>query len=182
MLFENDYRFNGKYATLLKKYARDKAASSSPDSNQVWLLADGNGKMVPCSLFPTLIFGLIFTAGLGFFYSRKIEEKGDKSDSVNTLSSTWKTSAERARPLYRLMILSDKTLNLSSDERIRKAFLDCPVEDETKELEYFLSYSKGGLQILEEKLGKLTSIESVNNAIQEFVVGNADSLNVLQDN
>ena len=82
---------------------------------------------------------------------------------ANILASAWKNRQVDFVYLYRLMILTDKELNISKDERVKKACSDIPESQEENEFNYFLQFAYGGLIELDRMLSEIHDYTGLSN-------------------
>lgn len=152
-IFSGDKSIYGKYAEIIKKYSR----SSDTDAPE-WKLSNGENQAETVKIFNTYIDCLYAGAVLGLAKGKKIKESiqtQDKKIRANILASAWKNRQVDFIYLYRLMILTDKELNLSKDERVKKACTDIPESQEENEFNYFLQFAYGGLMELDKELSEI---------------------------
>ena len=105
-------------------------------------------------------------AAIGLAKGIKIKESvptQDKKMRANILASAWKNRQVDFMYLYRLMILTDKELNMTKDERVKKACSDIPESQEENEFNYFLQFAYGGLVELDKILGEIHDYTGLSN-------------------
>jgi hypothetical protein len=161
--------FFGKYAQLIKKYSQSKQGDSSVD----WIISDGEGKTGPAHLFSTYYSCLYAAAVLGLLEQRKIQPAADSIDrsaqKADVFADMIVSHHDQLVYLYKLMVLTDPEIQLSNDERVRKAFTSVPKEKETIEMDYFKEYIYGGLEIIDDLFGKASSYEDISNAVSRMI-------------
>lgn len=160
-IFSGDKSIYGKYAAIIKKYSR----SSDTDAEE-WKLSNGDDAGKPAKIFGTYIDCLYAGAAIGLAKGLKIKESIsslDKKMRANILASAWKNRQVDFMYLYRLMILTDKELKITKDERVKKACSDIPESQEDNEFNYFLQFAYGGLVELDKMLGEIHDYTGLSN-------------------
>ncbi|MCI6215606.1 MAG: hypothetical protein MR659_00750 [Mollicutes bacterium] len=160
-IFSGDKSIYGKYATIIKKYSR----SNDPDAEE-WKLSNGEDSAKSVKIFGTYVDCLYAAAAIGLSKSIKIKESSsslDKKIRANILASAWKTRQVDFTYLYRLMILTDKDLNMTKDERVKKACSDTLDGQEENEFNYFLQFAYGGLIELDKTLSEIHDYTGLSN-------------------
>ena len=160
-IFSGDKSIYGRYAQIIKKYSR----SNDTDAEE-WKLSNGEDSATPAKIFNTYIDCLYAGAAIGLAKGIKIKDNAltqDKKMRANILASAWKNRQVDFIYLYRLMILTDKELNISKDERVKKACSDIPESQEENEFNYFLQFAYGGLIELDKMLGEIHDYTGLSN-------------------
>lgn len=162
-LFNEDRQIFGPYAAILRKYctSRDK----DPNSPE-WKISNGEDSGKPAKLFDAYIDCLYAAATIAL--AKKIKRKdpltpAEKKDHVNILAGAWKNRTTDFLYLYRLMILVDPDLELSKDERVKKAFTDVPDANTDHEFNFFLQYAYAGLEELDRLLTEVKTYTDLSN-------------------
>lgn len=160
-IFSGDKSIYGKYAQIIKKYSR----SNDTDAEE-WKLSNGENAASQAKIFNTYIDCLYAGAAIGLAKNLRIKEQvpnQDKKMRANILASAWKNRQVDFMYLYRLMILTDKELNISKDERVKKACSDIPESQEENEFNYFLQFAYGGLIELDRILSEIHDYTGLSN-------------------
>lgn len=160
-IFSGDKSIYGRYAQIIKKYSR----SNDTDAEE-WKLSNGEDAASLAKIFNTYIDCLYAGAAIGLAKGIKIKESvptQDKKMRANILASAWKNRQVDFMYLYRLMILTDKELNMTKDERVKKACSDIPESQEENEFNYFLQFAYGGLVELDKILGEIHDYTGLSN-------------------
>ena len=160
-IFSGDKSIYGKYAQIIKKYSR----SNDTDAEE-WKLSNGENAASLAKIFNTYIDCLYAGAAIGLAKNLRIKEQvltQDKKMRANILASAWKNRQIDFMYLYRLMILTDKELNISKDERVKKACSDIPESQEENEFNYFLQFAYGGLIELDRMLSEIHDYTGLSN-------------------
>lgn len=160
-IFSGDKSIYGRYAAIIKKYSR----SSDTDADE-WKLSNGEDTAKPAKIFATYVDCLYAAAAIGLAKGLKIKDtssSNDKKMRANILAAAWKNRQVDFMYLYRLMILTDEELNLSKDERVKKACTDIPENQEEFEFNYFLQFAYGGLVELDKMLGDISDYTGLSN-------------------
>lgn len=130
-MFEREYTFRGKHAKYVKDLVdKDKA-----------------------ELFNRNIDVYILAPIIGFLYGRK--GKKDTSNDTTTKIFTEQLLKEQTtlKFIYRLiMLLDESNTNLSSEDKINRAFRESNEDKLKKNMEIYDSYVLGGVEHLHEKL------------------------------
>ena len=165
-IFSGDKSIYGKYASIIKKYSRTNDADA-----EEWKLSNGEDSSQPVKLFGTYVDCLYAGAAIGLSKGLKIKESSstiDKKMRANILASAWKNRQVDFIYLYRLMILTDKDLPLSKDERVKKACTDIPESQEDNEFNYFLQFAYGGLIELDKMLSDIQDYTGISNYVSSL--------------
>lgn len=167
-LFNEDYAVYGKYAVIIIKYSGNgsaEAAAAKKDSSSPkhWIISNGQDGFEQHKLFSTYIDCLYTAAAIGFALHRKVVDTGtlNRSDRANILLSAWQRRSNEFMRLWQLMILTDKDLQISKDERLRKAFDEVPDDKASDEMNYFMQFVYGGLEEMDEKLSDVSSYKEL---------------------
>jgi len=137
-MFNTDYRFSGKHATYIKFL------------NEYTKNLDKNAKVA--GLLPIAVDVYMVAPLIGVSYDRQAPVDTESNDSINILASQMVNRKDKFDSIYRLVLLADKSTDLTDDEKISRAFKDD--EDKTKtekNLALFNAYARGGIEWLYEK-------------------------------
>ena len=162
-LFDEDRLIFGPYAVILRKYCKSgERDSNSPE----WKISSGEDSGKPVKLFDAYIDCLYAAATIAL--AKRIKRKdplapAEKKDHVSILASAWKNRVTDFIYLYRLMILVDPDLELSKDERVKKAFSVVPDENTDHEFNFFLQYAYAGLEELDRLLTEVKTYTELAN-------------------
>jgi hypothetical protein len=136
-MFTTNYRFTGKHATYVKflnAYTKnlDKTAEVA-------------------GVFAYAIDVYMIAPLIGVAYNRRSPVDTNTTDSINILESQFLSRQDKLENVYRLIMLSEKSSDLSTDDRIERAFKD----DEAPEkiithMDLFHQYMRGGIEWLYE--------------------------------
>lgn len=160
-MFENDYTFIGKHATYLKFLAKKNARDDQDPSNPT-----------SAKLFERYIDVYMNAAIWGLLYSRTAERDTISDSRAHIYADAYANERENCIFLYRMAMLLDKTIEMTPEERIDRAFrLDTQPEkaEELKQcLELFHDYVRGGLEIMFEQFtdGCTTSDDYLNKTYE----------------
>lgn len=136
-MFENDYTINGKHATYLKYIAKSKDNMNSP------------------YIFERYIDVYMNAAIFGLLYGRTVKKDNKSKDRARIYADAFARERENCTFLYRLVMILDKTVPMSPEERVDRAFRDDADENATdkfnQNMELFNSYVLGGIEVLYEK-------------------------------
>lgn len=139
-MFENDYTINGKHATYLKHIAKDKNNPSKP------------------YIFERYIDVYMNAAVLGFLYGRHVAKDNTSQDRARIYADAFSNEKRQCDFIYRLIMLLDKTEELSQKEQLDRAFrndtqlkTDEDKGKHQKNMNLFHSYILGGIEILYEQ-------------------------------
>lgn len=161
-MFSDDLSIYGEYARIIKKYTKTNDGDAD-----TWLLTNGIDAATSCKIFGTYVDCLYCAAALGLAKKTKIVEKpsSDKKMRANILAAAWKNRQRDFNYLYILMVLVDPDLQLTKDERVKKAFSEVPDSIADAEMDFFLQYAYGGLVELDKMLSDVTSYTELTNKI-----------------
>ena len=106
-MFENDYTINGKHATYLKFLAKKNARDDqSPDNPTA------------ARLFERYIDVYMNAAVFGLLYNRTAKRDNSSDDRARVYADAFANERENCIFLYRMVMLLDKTIELSPEERV----------------------------------------------------------------
>lgn len=110
-MFENDYTINGKHATYLKFLAKKNSKDDQSAEEK------GGSK-----LFERYIDVYMNAAIWGLLYSRTAKRDTGSEDRARIYADAFAKERENCVFLYRMVMLLDKTTNLSPEDRVDRAF------------------------------------------------------------
>lgn len=142
-MFENDYTLTGKHATYLKYLA----AKNTRDESE-------NPGSASASIFERYIDVYMNAIIWGLLYSRIAKRDTSSDDRARIYADAFANERDNCVFLYRLTMLLDKTIELSSSERVDRAFRH-DTQPDMKEfyktnMELFHDYVRGGIELLYE--------------------------------
>lgn len=144
-MFENDYTLTGKHATYLKFLAVKNAKDDDPD----YLVASS------ARLFERYIDVYINAAVWGLLYSRTAKRDTTSDDRARIYADAFANERDNCVFLYRMVMLLDKTKDISPEERIDRAFRydtqPDKVEAFKENMELFNDYVRGGIEAMYEQ-------------------------------
>lgn len=159
-MFNKPYEVKGKHATYIRFL---NAYTKNVDK-------DKNTKVA--GLFSVAVDVYIIAPLIGASYNRRspvdiISE--NRQDSLTIFGDAIISRQKQLEDIYRLIMLSEKSGNLSNDERVERAFRDDDNADKLAEnMELFHEYMRGGVEWLyEQTLNGL----SVATATQDDYLG-----------
>jgi hypothetical protein len=142
-MFENDYTLNGKHATYLK-YLANKNSKDDVESS-------GSSAMI----FERYIDVYMNSVVWGLLYGRVVKRDTSSEDRARIYADAFANERENCIFLYRMAMLLDKTTELSSTERVDRAFRYDTQVDKAEELksnlDLFHGYVRGGIELLYEQ-------------------------------
>jgi len=143
-MFENDYTINGKHATYLKFLAKKNSRDDqSPDNPAA------------ANLFERYIDVYMNAAVFGLLYNRAAKRDNSSDDRARVYADAFANERENCIFLYRMVMLLDKTTDLTSEERVDRAFRYDSLPDKADEfrecMELFHDYVRGGIEVLYEQ-------------------------------
>ena len=164
-LFENDYTINGEHATrlkfLAKKNTRDDNESDDPQAAKI---------------FERYIDVYMNAAVWGIRYRHKADIR-PSNDRARIYADAFNRERENCIFLYRLVMLLDDSKNLTTIERVDRAFrydtLPDKAEELKKNLELFHYYVRGGIDKMYEQFtegcqSREDYLEKTFNVMTEF--------------
>ena len=143
-MFENDYAITGRHATYLKYLAKKNARDDSePDSPTA------------ARLFDRYIDVYMNAAVFGLLYNRTAKRDTSSDDRARIYADAFANERDNCVFLYRLVMLLDKTTELTTEERIDRAFRydTQPDKDEAlrQSMDLFHDYVRGGIEVMYEQ-------------------------------
>ena len=161
MMFENDYALTGKHATYLK-YLAVKNSKDDPDSE-----VKSSAK-----IFERYIDVYMNAAIWGLLYNRIADKDTSSDDRARIYADAFSRERDNCVFIYRMIMILDKTKELSTDERINRAFRYDSQPEKEKEfqnnMELFNAYVRGGIEVLFEQFtdGCVTRDDYMNKTYQ----------------
>ena len=129
-MFENDYTINGKHATYLKFLAKKNARDDqSPDNPTA------------ARLFERYIDVYMNAAVFGLLYNRTAKRDNSSDDRARVYADAFANERENCIFLYRMVMLLDKTIELSPEERVDRAFRYDTLPEKAEEFRRIWSFS-----------------------------------------
>lgn len=143
-MFENDYTIYGKHATYLKFLAKKNVRDdSSPDNPTA------------ARLFERYIDVYMNAAVWGLLYSRTAERDNTSDDRARVYADAFANERDNCIFLYRMVMLLDKTIELTPEERVDRAFRYDTMPEKADELKInlalFHDYVRGGIEVMYEQ-------------------------------
>lgn len=142
-MFENDYTIYGKHATYLKFLAKKNARDDSGPDNPT-----------AARLFERYIDVYMNGAVWGLLYSRTAERDTTSDDRARVYADAFANERDNCIFLYRMVMLLDKTTELTPEERVDRAFrydtMPEKAEEVKKNLALFHDYVRGGIEVMYE--------------------------------
>ena len=169
-MFNKDYRVLGKHATYIRFL------------NAYTQNLDKEAKVA--GIFAIAVDVYMVAPLIGAAYNRKAPVDTESKDDLNILASQIVTRQKPLDDIYRLVMLSEKSTNLSDDDRIERAFKT----DENPELleanlELFHQYMRGGVEWLYEHVTEGGNLqEDYLDKIREIVTLYANDFEISQEN
>lgn len=151
-MFEHDYTITGIHATYLKFLAKDK--ENNPYIFDRYIDVYMNA----------VIFGLL--------YGRTANKDTESKDRARIYADAFATERENCTFLYRLVMILDKTISISPEGRVDRAFRydsdEKLIDKFNKNMELFNSYVLGGIEVLYEKFKDsfTTTDDSITHAYE----------------
>jgi hypothetical protein len=165
-MFNKDYRFVGKHARYVK-FLNAYTRNLDKDANVAGILAIA----VDVYLIAPLI---------GAAYNLRSPIDTESDESLNILASQIVQRQAQFDSVYRLVMLSEKSINLSPDERIERAFkVDEDIEKTNANMDLFHQYVRGGIEWLYEHINEgATTQDDYLEKIKELVNLYAEDFNI----
>jgi hypothetical protein len=139
-MFDRNYLLYGKhakYVRFLNAYTRnlDKSANVA-------------------GIFPFAVDVILVAPLIGVAYNLRSPVDNDINETLSVMSDQFITRQTQFENIYRLVMLSEKSIgNLSSEDRINRAFRDDEEPEKLEEnMELFYQYMRGGIEWLYEKI------------------------------
>lgn len=143
-MFENDYSLTGKHATYLK-FLAVKNAKDDPESATV----------SSARIFERYIDVYMNAAVWGLLYSRTAKKDTTSDDKARVYADAFANERENCVFLYRILMLLDKTVDISPEERVDRSFrYDTQPDKEgafRENMELFNDYVRGGIELMYEQ-------------------------------
>ena len=161
-MFENDYTLYGKHATYIKVLA----AKNAKDENESTIASAG--------IFERYIDVYMNGAVWGLLYSKTAKKDSSSSDRARIYADAFATERENCVFLYRLVMLLDKASDITSEERVDRAFRYDSQPEKAQEfknnMELFNDYVRGGIELMYEHFTDgCTTREDYLNKIYEVM-------------
>lgn len=143
-MFENDYTINGKHATYLKFLAKKNTKDDDAPDNPT-----------AAKLFDRYIDVYMNAAVFGLLYSRTAKRDTGSDDRARVYADAFANERDNCVFLYRMVMLLDKTIDLTAEERIDRAFrydsLPEKADEFKQSMELFNDYVRGGIEVMYEQ-------------------------------
>jgi len=143
-MFENDYTITGKHATYLKYLAIKNSKE-----------AVGEEVNFSARIFERYIDVYMNAAIWGLLYSRTSKRDSSSDDRARIYADAFANERENCVFLYRMVMLLDKSVELTPEERVDRAFrYDTQPEKEDlfkQNMELFNDYVRGGIELMYER-------------------------------
>ena len=137
-MFNGDFELKGKHATYIRFL--------SATTNRLDKTAKAAG------IINTAVDIYAFAPLIGLAYNKKAAEDNSSNDTYNILASQIINHQADLDFAFRLVMLADNSMGLSSDDKIDRAFRqDEQPEKSVENLELFHQYMRGGLEWLYEQ-------------------------------
>lgn len=137
-MFNNDYELKGKYASYIRFL--------SATTNRLDKTAKAAG------IINTAVDIYTIVPLIGLAYNKKASEDNSSNDTYSILASQIINHQADLDFAFRLVMLADNSTELSSDEKIDRAFRqDEQPEKLAENLDLFHKYMRGGLEWLYEQ-------------------------------
>lgn len=161
-MFERDYTITGKHATYLKFLA---VKNSKDDEDAVTTSA---------RIFERYIDVYMNGAIWGLLYSKTAPKDTTSDDRARIYADAYAKERDNCIFLYRMVMLLDKSVDLTTEERLNRAFRYDSQPDKadklTENMELFHSYIRGGIELMYEQFTDgCTSREDYLEKIYEVV-------------
>ncbi len=143
-MFENDYTITGKHATYLKFLA----VKNAKDDN-------GTEEVRTARLFERYIDVYMNAAIWGLLYSRTAKRDTESDDRARVYADAFANERDNCVFLYRMVMLLDKSTELSPEERVDRAFRYDTLPEKAdafkQNMELFHDYVRGGIELMYEQ-------------------------------
>lgn len=160
-MFENDYALTGIHATYLKFLA----VKNSKDDPETEVKSSAK-------IFERYIDVYMNAAIWGLLYGRVAKKDTSSDDRARIYADAFNRERDNCIFLYRMVMILDKTTDLSTEDRINRAFrYDSQpekIEEFHNNMELFNAYIRGGLEIMFEQFtdGCITRDDYLNKTYQ----------------
>ncbi len=142
-MFERDYTITGKHATYLKFLA----VKNSKD--------DEDAMTASARIFERYIDVYMNGAIWGLLYSKTAPRDTTSDDRARIYADAYAKERDNCVFLYRMVMLLDKSVELTTEERLNRAFRYDSQPDKVDVLadnmELFHSYVRGGIELMYEQ-------------------------------
>lgn len=142
-MFNKDYSIKGKYADYMRTLIPSSESQNSKKSAKVF----DYGYQV---LFLAPLIGVAYDLGL------EVDETDNMDFTVKAIQMI--RNKDRFEEIYRMVLLAERSLKLSPDERVDYVFR--PSDDEKEKAdELFNAYTRGGIEWLYNNIAKGSGTE-----------------------
>lgn len=143
-MFENDYSITGKHATYLKFLAKKNSKDDDSPDNPI-----------AAKLFDRYIDVYMNAAVFGLLYARTAKRDTGSDDRARVYADAFANERDNCVFLYRMVMLLDKSIELTPEERVDRAFRYDALPEKTEEfkqnMELFNDYVRGGIEVMYEQ-------------------------------
>lgn len=143
-MFEKDYTIYGKHATYLKFLAKKNSQDDQSSDNSS-----------AANLFERYIDVYMNAAVFGLLYNRTAKRDSASNDRARIYADAFIKEREDCIFLYRMVMLLDKSSDLTPEERVDRAFRYDTQPEKEKEfhqnMDIFHDYVRGGIEEMYEQ-------------------------------
>ena len=153
-MFNNPIRLVGNHARILKKYS--KPTSASAEKREPFILLDTDGKKTfekDVYIFETLIDCALNAVMLGIINGKKSEVDNSSNYDATIFADILNKRRKDLERIYQHMVIS---FGLHKEE------------EKKNDLEQFLSFLRGGLEIIDEYFCECETMENLCDKIIDF--------------
>lgn len=164
-MFERDYTITGKHATYLKFLA---VKNSKDDEDAVTTSA---------RIFERYIDVYMNGAIWGLLYLKTVPKDTTSDDRARIYADAYAKEQDNCIFLYRMVMLLDKSAELTTEERLNRAFRYDSQPDKAdvlaENMELFHSYVRGGIELMYEQFtdgctSREDYLEKIHDIVETF--------------
>jgi hypothetical protein len=168
MLFTKPYELKGKHATYIR-FLNDNTKRLDKDAKVA-------------GIFEAAVDVYVVAPLIGVAYNKRSPIDKESQDSLTIFGDAIIKRQEFLDTVYRLVMLSEKSTELSGNERLERAFKTDEIPEKFEaNLELFHEYMRGGVEWLYEHVTeKATTQEDYLDKVREIVLLYADDFEISQ--
>jgi len=170
-MFRNDYILKGRHATYAKLLCESTQIRQGSKENIIGVFRYG------IDLFQVAPL-------IGVSYNKRAEIDTKSNDKYTIQANAVINQQENLETIYRLVMLSEKSSDLTNDEKVHRAFKEDEHEEKSKlNMNLFDEYVRGGIDWLYERFdgcgtSQETYLDEIPRIVNDFYIDFIDTLEV----
>ena len=165
-MFNKQIRFTGKHAEILQKFSMSKGT----DQDISYVLKTNNERSIEqnVAVFNTRVSCYMVAGMIGIIFNKTAKPDHSSEANANIFYDALSNNHQNLYRIYHHMVLAHSD-DLSPDLKIKKAF-SVSEDDSISEQQRLEDYVRGGLEIIDEYLGKCQTYEEFCNSFYNLII------------